>query len=57
MKTWLAHAGLALLLATGLAHADGYPAKPIRIVVPYPPGGFNDTLARIVGSRLTAAWG
>jgi tripartite-type tricarboxylate transporter receptor subunit TctC len=57
MKTRLARAGLALLLLTGLAHAQGYPTKPIRIVVPYPPGGFNDTLARIVGSRLTAAWG
>ena len=48
-------------LAAGLAHAQSpaasYPNKPIRIVVPYPPGGFNDTLARTVGARLQTVWG
>lgn len=39
-----------------LAFAEGYPSKPIRIVVPYPPGGFNDTLARTLGRKLTASW-
>jgi tripartite-type tricarboxylate transporter receptor subunit TctC len=34
-----------------------YPDKPITIVVPYPPGGFNDTLGRIVGKKLSEAWG
>ena len=34
-----------------------YPDKPIRIVVPYPTGGFNDTLGRLVGAKLTEAWG
>jgi len=34
-----------------------YPEKPITIVVPYPPGGFNDTLGRIVGKKLSDAWG
>ena len=38
------------------AFAEGYPNKPIRIVVPYPPGGFNDTLARTLGRKLTASW-
>lgn len=38
------------------AFAEGYPSKPIRIVVPYPPGGFNDTLARTLGQKLTEAW-
>ena len=37
--------------------ADSYPDKPITIVVPYPPGGFNDTLGRIVGKKLSDAWG
>jgi tripartite-type tricarboxylate transporter receptor subunit TctC len=37
--------------------AADYPAKPIRIVVPYPPGGFNDTLARTLAQKLHAAWG
>ena len=34
-----------------------YPEKPITIIVPYPPGGFNDTLGRIVGKKLAEAWG
>jgi len=34
-----------------------YPEKPITIIVPYPPGGFNDTLGRIVGKKLGEAWG
>lgn len=38
------------------AFAEGFPSKPIRIVVPYPPGGFNDTLARTLGRKLTEAW-
>lgn len=39
-----------------VALAEGYPSKAIRIVVPYPPGGFNDTLARTLGQKLTASW-
>ncbi|SOZ39145.1 tripartite tricarboxylate transporter substrate binding protein [Cupriavidus neocaledonicus] len=38
------------------ATSDAYPDKPIRIVVPYTPGGFNDTLARTVGEKLTKLW-
>lgn len=34
-----------------------WPAKPIRIISAFPPGGFSDTSARIVGQRLTALWG
>jgi tripartite-type tricarboxylate transporter receptor subunit TctC len=36
---------------------DNYPNRTIRYVVPYPPGGFNDTLARIVSQKLSEAWG
>jgi tripartite-type tricarboxylate transporter receptor subunit TctC len=55
MKRWT----LALLLtvvATG-ASAQGYPNKPIRIVVPFPAGGATDLLARAAAQKLTEAWG
>jgi tripartite-type tricarboxylate transporter receptor subunit TctC len=48
------------LLFGKFSYAQGggsYPDKPITIVVPYPPGGFNDTLGRIVGKKLSDAWG
>jgi tripartite-type tricarboxylate transporter receptor subunit TctC len=37
--------------------AQTYPAKPIKIVVPFAPGGTSDVLARSIGQRLTAMWG
>jgi tripartite-type tricarboxylate transporter receptor subunit TctC len=37
--------------------AQSYPSKPIRWIVPFPPGGSTDLLARIVGQKLTEAWG
>ena len=46
---------LGLPLAGAFA-ADNFPEKPVRIVVPYPPGGFNDTLARVSADRLTKLW-
>lgn len=51
--------------ARGLAHAEhsstdpvhGYPNKSVRIVVPFTPGGTSDVLARMLGSKLSDAWG
>jgi len=43
--------------ATCAASAQGYPAKPIRLIVPSTPGGSVDTLARTVGPRLAEKWG
>jgi tripartite-type tricarboxylate transporter receptor subunit TctC len=65
MKTiQTAIAGLAVACACALAPAAlaqsaaaSYPAKSIRIIVPFTPGSATDVMARIVGERLTAAWG
>ncbi len=47
----------ALVLSAGLALAQGYPNKPIKIVVPFTAGSATDIMARIVGEKLSAAWG
>ena len=47
-----------LVLAAPLAHAQtDYPSRPVRIIVPFPPGGAADTLARIYGQRMAEDWG
>ena len=48
---------LAPLLLCGGTLAQGYPSRPIRIVVPFPPGGTSDILSRLIGPRLTEKWG
>lgn len=53
---YCAWAGLALVAATSI-HAQTYPSKVVRVIVPYVPGGAGDIIARIVGQKLTEAWG
>jgi tripartite-type tricarboxylate transporter receptor subunit TctC len=48
----------AVCIASGPAgHAQQYPAKTIRMVVPFPPGGFSDVFGRIIGAKMTESWG
>ena len=46
-------AGLSVLLAPTLAMAQDFPTKPIRLIVPFPPGGPNDIIARVIGQRMS----
>ncbi len=57
MKSLLRLTLVSLLLAAAPALAQApWPQKPVRIVVPFPGGGSNDALCRIVGEKLSAAW-
>jgi tripartite-type tricarboxylate transporter receptor subunit TctC len=55
LRTLLGFAAVVVCIAAGAA--DVYPTKPLRIIVPFPPGGPADGLARIVGDKLAAALG
>ena len=50
-------AALALSLAAAAAQAQAWPSKPLRYIVPFPPGAFNDSLGRIMSSELPKALG
>ena len=54
-----AFACFAVTAHTNVVHAQtaAYPAKPIRMIVPFAPGGPNDVIGRIVGQKLTEMWG
>ena len=52
--------GLALLLAafcSGLAQAQNFPTRPVKIIVAFSPGGGTDIVARLLGQKLTEMWG
>jgi len=57
MKLKILAAAVLALAAIPAAHAQSYPAKPIRMIVPFAPAGPNDIIGRIVGQKLTEAWG
>ncbi len=56
-RTWITATCTALALLGASAHAQDYPVKPIRIVVPLPPGGSNDVLARILAQKMSESFG
>jgi tripartite-type tricarboxylate transporter receptor subunit TctC len=60
MRTHLPHRVLAFaaaLLAAGAASAQGYPNKPVRVIVPFTAGSAIDVNARVIGQKLADAWG
>jgi tripartite-type tricarboxylate transporter receptor subunit TctC len=49
--------GASLALFTAVAAAQTFPTKPIRLIVPFTPGGSNDVLGRVIAEKLTASLG
>lgn len=56
-KSYIFAALLLGLAATGAAAQQAYPARPIRIIAQFTPGTSTDILARVIGQKLTEAWG
>src|SRR5450759_2829640 len=48
---------IPLLAASGPLFAQAYPARPIKLVIPFPPGGPLDLAGRAIGQKLQEAWG
>ncbi|BAR55103.1 tripartite-type tricarboxylate transporter receptor subunit TctC [Bradyrhizobium diazoefficiens] len=53
MKNWRKLFLASLLLFPALASAQNFPAKPIKLIVPFPAGGPNDIIARVIGQRMS----
>ena len=49
--------GLAFLLIAALAQAQSYPSKPVRLIIPFPPGGSNDVVGRVIATQLAERLG
>src|SRR3954470_907354 len=56
MQTWIAGLSLFIAFSPLSAIAQEYPQRPVRMVVPFPPGGGVDATARVLGQKLTEAW-
>ena len=55
MKPWVA--ALLLLVSLGALAQEPYPSKPVRLILPFPPGGGTDLLGRLIADRLSSALG
>jgi tripartite-type tricarboxylate transporter receptor subunit TctC len=49
--------GALLFVLTTIATAQDYPSKPVRVIIPFPPGGINDTVGRLVATQLSTRLG
>ena len=52
-STWLAAAGVLLALAAPATAQSDYPNRPVRLIIPFPPGGSNDVVGRMIGTQLS----
>lgn len=58
IRRHLLGAAPAALLLPALARAQtSFPDRPVRYIVPFPPGGLTDIMARLVGQKLSEVWG
>ena len=51
-RSWMLHAAGVLLALTVTAGAQDYPNKPVRLIIPFPPGGSNDVVGRMIATKL-----
>ncbi len=56
-STWLAAAGMLLTLAAPALAQSDYPNRPVRLIIPFPPGGSNDVVGRMIGTTLSEKLG
>jgi tripartite-type tricarboxylate transporter receptor subunit TctC len=52
-STWLAAAGVLLVLVAPAFAQSDYPNRPVRLIIPFPPGGSNDVVGRMIGTSLS----
>jgi len=56
-KSWLGALMLFCVMSMAASAADTYPSRPIQFIIPYPPGGASDVIARILAPKMSAALG